>query len=65
MRLLSLEYLVLGVLLLLVGGFVKFGLIFILVYLVYTACEGALGLAILVNLTRSHGGDYFSGFYMY
>lgn len=30
-----------------------------LVYLVITACEGALGLSILVIMGRTHGGDYF------
>src|SRR3989442_217508 len=33
-----------------------------LVYLIITACEGALGLSILVILSRSIGGDYFKTF---
>lgn len=32
-----------------------------LVYLIFTACEGALGLSILIIIGRSHGGDYFKG----
>lgn len=33
-----------------------------LIYLIITACEGALGLSILVILSRSIGGDYFKSF---
>lgn len=33
-----------------------------LIYLILTACEGALGLSILVILSRSMGGDYFKSF---
>lgn len=33
-----------------------------LVYLIFTACEGALGLSILVVIGRTHGRDYFISF---
>lgn len=33
-----------------------------LIYLIITACEGALGLSILVILSRALGGDYFKSF---
>jgi len=33
-----------------------------LIYLILTACEGALGLSILIILRRSIGGDYFKSF---
>jgi NADH-ubiquinone oxidoreductase chain 4L len=33
-----------------------------LVYLIFTACEGALGLSILVVMGRTHGRDYFVSF---
>nr|YP_009711874.1 NADH dehydrogenase subunit 4L [Daphnia laevis]QGA47451.1 NADH dehydrogenase subunit 4L [Daphnia laevis] len=33
---------------------------FPLVFLTLTACEGALGLSLLVSLVRTHGGDQFS-----
>lgn len=33
-----------------------------LVYLIFTACEGALGLSILVIMSRTHGRDYFISF---
>lgn len=32
---------------------------FSLVFLSFTACEGALGLSLLVSLVRTHGGDHF------
>lgn len=35
---------------------------FSLIYLIYTACEGALGLIILVRMSRRYGGDYFRSF---
>nr|YP_010596105.1 NADH dehydrogenase subunit 4L [Ectomocoris horridus]WAJ48437.1 NADH dehydrogenase subunit 4L [Ectomocoris horridus] len=34
---------------------------FLLVYLVFIVCEGALGLGILVSMIRSHGNDHISG----
>lgn len=34
--------------------------VFILVYLALVACEGALGLSLLVNIVRTHGRDHFS-----
>jgi len=33
-----------------------------LVYLIFTACEGALGLSVLVVMGRTHGSDYFISF---
>nr|YP_010736656.1 NADH dehydrogenase subunit 4L [Cobbenicoris guangxiensis]WEM32407.1 NADH dehydrogenase subunit 4L [Cobbenicoris guangxiensis] len=33
---------------------------FLLLFLIFTVCEGALGLSILVNLVRSQGNDYIS-----
>ena len=30
-----------------------------LIYITFAACEGALGLSILVIIRRTHGGDYF------
>jgi len=35
---------------------------FSLIFIVFTACEGALGLSILVIIRRSHGSDYFKSF---
>uniref|UniRef100_A0A3Q2YWT0 NADH-ubiquinone oxidoreductase chain 4L n=1 Tax=Hippocampus comes TaxID=109280 RepID=A0A3Q2YWT0_HIPCM len=35
---------------------------FILFFLTLAACEGALGLALLVSIVRSHGNDCFRKF---
>jgi len=32
-----------------------------LIYLIIAACEGALGLSILIIIRRRWGGDYLSG----
>nr|YP_009002526.1 NADH dehydrogenase subunit 4L [Cherax robustus]CDL72603.1 NADH dehydrogenase subunit 4L [Cherax robustus] len=36
--------------------------VFVMFFLVMAACEGALGLSLLVSVVRSHGNDYFSSF---
>ena len=33
---------------------------FTLIFLTLTACEGALGLSLLVTIVRTHGGDKFN-----
>nr|QOW83857.1 NADH dehydrogenase subunit 4L [Austinograea sp. PX-2020] len=64
--LLSLEFMMLGVFWLLslqmtsVGSEIYFSLFF----LTLAACEGALGLSLLVFVVRSHGNDRFSSFSM-
>nr|QGT77318.1 NADH dehydrogenase subunit 4L [Tenuipotamon yuxiense] len=60
--LLSLEFMMLGVfwLLVLQVGSVGVETYFVLFFLTLTACEGALGLSLLVFIVRSHGSDYFS-----
>nr|AML25947.1 NADH dehydrogenase subunit 4L [Staphylinidae sp. BMNH 1274220] len=35
---------------------------FCMVFLTMSVCEGALGLAILVSMIRTHGNDYFQTF---
>jgi NADH:ubiquinone oxidoreductase subunit K len=37
-------------------------LFYSLIYITFAACEGALGLSILVIIRRTHGGDYFKSF---
>lgn len=62
--LLSLEYLVLGIFLIIVY-FLNINLIeiyFLMVYLVFGVCEGALGLSILVFIIRTHGNNYFQSY---
>nr|YP_009346662.1 NADH dehydrogenase subunit 4L [Graphosoma rubrolineatum]API85476.1 NADH dehydrogenase subunit 4L [Graphosoma rubrolineatum] len=63
LSLLSLEFMVLCVFLTLFVMMMTFGyeIYFSLLFLVFTVCEGALGLSILVTLVRSQGNDYLSG----
>nr|YP_010490457.1 NADH dehydrogenase subunit 4L [Ibla cumingi]UWM12943.1 NADH dehydrogenase subunit 4L [Ibla cumingi] len=58
--LISLEYLVLSIFLLLVMATVSLGLdMYVgLLYLVAAVCEGSLGVGVMVSLVRSHGSDY-------
>lgn len=35
---------------------------FLLVFLTLAACEGALGLSLLVGIVRNYGGDHFNSF---
>nr|QGT77240.1 NADH dehydrogenase subunit 4L [Longpotamon parvum] len=60
--LLSLEFMMLGVFWLLVLQISSVGseVYFVLFFLTLVACEGALGLSLLVFIVRSHGSDYFS-----
>nr|QUL60387.1 NADH dehydrogenase subunit 4L [Terrapotamon thungwa] len=60
--LLSLEFMMLGVfwLLVLEVSSVASETYFVLFFLTLAACEGALGLSLLVFIVRSHGSDYFN-----
>lgn len=35
---------------------------FLIIFLVFSVCEGALGLSILVSIIRTHGNNYFQSF---
>nr|YP_009445573.1 NADH dehydrogenase subunit 4L [Picromerus griseus]ATV99250.1 NADH dehydrogenase subunit 4L [Picromerus griseus] len=63
LSLLSLEYMMLSVFLSLFLVVFNYGysLSLTLLFLVFTVCEGALGLSVLVNLVRSQGNDYLLG----
>jgi hypothetical protein len=37
-------------------------IIFVVYFLVFSVCEGWLGLYILVSIIRSHGNDYFQSY---
>lgn len=63
--LLSLEFIVLRVFFLFILCLGAGSFYYSLFYLIFTACEGALGLSILVVMGRRHGGDYFSGINMF
>nr|YP_010222611.1 NADH dehydrogenase subunit 4L [Pentatoma metallifera]UCC46074.1 NADH dehydrogenase subunit 4L [Pentatoma metallifera] len=60
LSLLSLEFMVLSVFMILFVVLMNYGyeLYFSLIFLVFTVCEGVLGLSILVNLIRNQGNDY-------
>nr|YP_010890207.1 NADH dehydrogenase subunit 4L [Celaenorrhinus consanguineus]WJJ70306.1 NADH dehydrogenase subunit 4L [Celaenorrhinus consanguineus] len=62
--LLSLEFIVLSIymLLLLYLSFIEFDMYMLMVFLVFSVCEGALGISILVSMIRTHGNDYFQSF---
>nr|YP_010352954.1 NADH dehydrogenase subunit 4L [Tropostreptus severus]UOF70385.1 NADH dehydrogenase subunit 4L [Tropostreptus severus] len=62
--LLSLEFIMLGLVVGLTGVFmgVESESYFILYFLTFAACEGALGLSIVVALIRTHGSDFFYNF---
>nr|UPI55425.1 NADH dehydrogenase subunit 4L [Scotomedes sp.] len=66
LSLLSLEYLVLVLFMILFYYMMKCGCgsYFILLYLTYTVCEGVMGLSILVALIRCHGNDNLSSMMM-
>ncbi len=63
--LLRLEYISLRIYLGLLIYFNFRDLFYSLIYITFTACEGALGLSILVIMRRTHGGDYFKTFNIY
>nr|YP_009406910.1 NADH dehydrogenase subunit 4L [Typhlatya taina]ASA39433.1 NADH dehydrogenase subunit 4L [Typhlatya taina] len=62
--LLSLEYIMLSIFWLMSVSVVNLGedSYFILFFMTLAACEGALGLALLVSVVRTHGSDSFSSF---
>nr|AIY62123.1 NADH dehydrogenase subunit 4L [Termitogeton planus]URH16615.1 NADH dehydrogenase subunit 4L [Termitogeton planus] len=62
--LLSLEFVVLVLYLCLYYYLCNFssGLFFVVYFLVFSVCEGSLGLSILVSMIRSHGNDYFRSY---
>uniref|UniRef100_UPI0031F393CC NADH dehydrogenase subunit 4L n=1 Tax=Calliptamus coelesyriensis TaxID=2866264 RepID=UPI0031F393CC len=64
MVLLSLEYIVLSLFMLIIIFLVEFDYdyFFPVIFLVFSVCEGALGLSILVSMIRSHGNDFFNSF---
>nr|YP_009024525.1 NADH dehydrogenase subunit 4L [Nobia grandis]AHB38951.1 NADH dehydrogenase subunit 4L [Nobia grandis] len=60
--LISLEYIVLSIFLLLILMTFTLGLetYVSLVFLVASVCEGSLGVGMMVGMVRSHGSDYIS-----
>nr|WHL46548.1 NADH dehydrogenase subunit 4L [Chionarctia nivea] len=62
--LLSLEYIVLSIFFFLMVylSYIEFDMYMLMVFLVFSVCEGALGLSILVSMIRTHGNDYFQSY---
>nr|YP_009532688.1 NADH dehydrogenase subunit 4L [Somena scintillans]AYA73189.1 NADH dehydrogenase subunit 4L [Somena scintillans] len=62
--LLSLEFIVLSIFFffVLMLNFIDYNLYMLMVFLVFSVCEGALGLSILISMIRTHGNDYFQSF---
>nr|YP_010703593.1 NADH dehydrogenase subunit 4L [Chorthippus albonemus]YP_010734650.1 NADH dehydrogenase subunit 4L [Chorthippus qingzangensis]WCO86727.1 NADH dehydrogenase subunit 4L [Chorthippus albonemus]WEH01540.1 NADH dehydrogenase subunit 4L [Chorthippus qingzangensis] len=64
MVLLSLEYIVLSLFMMIIVFLVEFDYdyFFPVIFLVFSVCEGALGLSVLVSMIRSYGNDFFNSF---
>nr|YP_009467173.1 NADH dehydrogenase subunit 4L [Bombyx lemeepauli]ARB51934.1 NADH dehydrogenase subunit 4L [Bombyx lemeepauli] len=64
--LLSLEFIVLSIFFffLVMLMFIDYDMYMLMIFLVFSVCEGPLGLSILVSMIRSHGNDYFQSFSM-
>nr|YP_010350266.1 NADH dehydrogenase subunit 4L [Endoxyla cinereus]UOK09646.1 NADH dehydrogenase subunit 4L [Endoxyla cinereus] len=62
--LMSLEFIVLSIFFLLLIFLLKieYDMYMLMVFLVFSVCEGALGLSILVSMIRTYGNDYFQSF---
>lgn len=60
--LLRLEFIAIRIFFVFLLGIFEGTYFYSLIFLVITACEGALGLSILVIISRTHGGDYFKSF---
>nr|YP_448916.1 NADH dehydrogenase subunit 4L [Sclerophasma paresisense]ABB81900.1 NADH dehydrogenase subunit 4L [Sclerophasma paresisense] len=62
--LLSLEYIVLSLFMCmyLYLSVFNYEIYFMMMFIVFSVCEGALGLSILVSMIRTHGNDYFQSF---
>nr|UAJ48149.1 NADH dehydrogenase subunit 4L [Gromphadorhina portentosa] len=64
--LLSLEFIVLILYTMLYSYLINFNyeLYFMMVFLTFSVCEGALGLSILVSMIRGYGNDFFGAYSM-
>nr|YP_009476274.1 NADH dehydrogenase subunit 4L [Psilogramma increta]AVM38369.1 NADH dehydrogenase subunit 4L [Psilogramma increta] len=62
--LLSLEFMVLSIFFffLMYLMMIDYDMYMLMVFLVFSVWEGALGLSILVSMIRTHGNDYFQSF---
>nr|UKO31665.1 NADH dehydrogenase subunit 4L [Limnophyes sp. YF-2022] len=62
--LLSLEFIVLSLffMLLFFLNVQNYEIYFSMFFLVFSVCEGALGISLMVSMIRTHGNDYFNSF---
>nr|YP_009502566.1 NADH dehydrogenase subunit 4L [Vanessa indica]AWV83155.1 NADH dehydrogenase subunit 4L [Vanessa indica] len=62
--LLSLEFIVLSIFFffMLFLMTMNYNMHMLVVFLVFSVCEGVLGLSILVSMIRTHGNDYFQSY---
>nr|WEV93851.1 NADH dehydrogenase subunit 4L [Patania chlorophanta] len=62
--LLSLEFIVLSIFFffIMLFNYIEYDMYMLMIFLVFSVCEGALGLSILVSMIRTHGNDYFQSF---
>nr|YP_009045529.1 NADH dehydrogenase subunit 4L [Neptis philyra]AHA03893.1 NADH dehydrogenase subunit 4L [Neptis philyra] len=62
--LMSLEFMVLSIffLMMMYLMMIDYNMYMLMAFLVFSVCEGALGLSILVSMIRTHGNDYFQSF---
>nr|WKU84008.1 NADH dehydrogenase subunit 4L [Microdon globosus] len=62
--LLSLEFIVLSLyfILFIYLTMMNYEMYFSMIFLIFSVCEGALGLSILVSMIRMYGNDYFQSF---
>nr|AEZ51421.1 NADH dehydrogenase subunit 4L [Cnaphalocrocis medinalis] len=62
--LLSLEFIVLSIFFFMIFmySYIEYDMYMLMVFLVFSVCEGALGLSILISMIRTHGNDYFQSF---
>nr|AII02342.1 NADH dehydrogenase subunit 4L [Tineola bisselliella] len=62
--LLSLEFMVLSIFFffLVMLSYISYDLYMLMGFLVFSVCEGVLGLSILVLMIRTYGNDYFQSF---
>uniref|UniRef100_UPI0030FDF952 NADH dehydrogenase subunit 4L n=1 Tax=Panorpa chengi TaxID=757039 RepID=UPI0030FDF952 len=62
--LLSLEFIVLSLffIMFVMLNLYSYETYFSMMFLVFSVCEGALGLSILVSMIRTHGNDFFQSF---
>nr|YP_009172434.1 NADH dehydrogenase subunit 4L [Herona marathus]ALG63372.1 NADH dehydrogenase subunit 4L [Herona marathus] len=62
--LLSLEFIVLSIFFffMIYLMMIDNNLYMLMIFMVFSVCEGALGLSILVSMIRTHGNDYFQSY---